>query len=356
MNSIQLRPRPSCPAPSTSHLRLRKGLVKIRKSTSVPKLVILLSLKCLSAILLRNRHQLDPRLDALLSSKLKKRVHLLVITKMAPRQLGRPGGKQTRRHLRERLVREANHVKVGPGFQNRQVRRHVKPIGGIGAIHDKVKRRLPGLIPPPFRRENNLLGAELPAVVLLARRMRERVRLGAESHGPLHGEMAQAADAHDADALAGADVGAHQGRVRRDAGAEQRRRDVGVERRGYLEGEVLVGPDVRGEPAVRPAAVGILGVVGVHELGAVVFVLVLAEVALEAGPDLGADADAVADFEVLDVLADLDGFADDFVADAEGAFVVAPAAGDGVKVGAADAAGGDFDVDVVVAEWLWLEF
>lgn len=40
--------------------------------------------------------------------------------------------------------------------------------------------------------------------------------------------------------------------------------------------------------------------------------------------------------------------------DAEGEVLLAPAAGDGVKVAAADAAGFDLDVDIVVFEWLGL--
>lgn len=42
------------------------------------------------------------------------------------------------------------------------------------------------------------------------------------------------------------------------------------------------------------------------------------------------------------------------VTDAEGEVLLAPAAGDGVKVAAADAAGFDLDVDIVVFEWLGL--
>ena len=37
--------------------------------------------------------------------------------------------------------------------------------------------------------------------------------------------------------------------------------------------------------------------------------------------------------------------------DAEGEFLVAPAAGDGVHIGGADAAGLDLNLDVVILEW-----
>jgi hypothetical protein len=39
------------------------------------------------------------------------------------------------------------------------------------------------------------------------------------------------------------------------------------------------------------------------------------------------------------------------VTDAEGEFLVAPAAGDGVHIGGADAAGLDLNLDVVILEW-----
>lgn len=50
---------------------------------------------------------------------------------------------------------------------------------------------------------------------------------------------------------------------------------------------------------------------------AVVLVIRLAVLALQAGPDLSADADAIAYFDGGDFVADLDGFTDDFVADAK---------------------------------------
>lgn len=52
-------------------------------------------------------------------------------------------------------------------------------------------------------------------------------------------------------------------------------------------------------------------------VGAVVLVIRLAVLALQAGPDLSTDADPVAYFDFGDFIADLDGFADDFVADAK---------------------------------------
>lgn len=56
-----------------------------------------------------------------------------------------------------------------------------------------------------------------------------------------------------------------------------------------------------------------------------------------------------------DVLADLDGPSNDFVANAEGKRNLAPAAGDGVHIGAADTTRVNRNVYVAVLEWLELE-
>lgn len=88
---------------------------------------------------------------------------------------------------------------------------------------------------------------------------------------------------------------------------------------------------------------------------AVVLVGALADVALEAGPHLGTDTDAIALLDLRHVLADLDGLADNLVADAQRTLELAPAARDGVHVRPADAAALDLDVDIVIAKGLGLE-
>lgn len=84
-------------------------------------------------------------------------------------------------------------------------------------------------------------------------------------------------------------------------------------------------------------------------------VVALAPLALAAGADLGADADALADLELGHVLADLDDLAYDLVAgDYELGLPRAPATRDGVVVRAADTAALDGDGDAVVLERLEL--
>lgn len=89
------------------------------------------------------------------------------------------------------------------------------------------------------------------------------------------------------------------------------------------------------------------------QVRAIILVRSLALRALEARPNLGADADAVALLDPgPDGLANLDSLTNHLVADTQGALIVAPAACDGVDVRAAHAAGLDLDVDVLVPERL----
>jgi hypothetical protein len=77
---------------------------------------------------------------------------------------------------------------------------------------------------------------------------------------------------------------------------------------------VLVRTHMRRVAALRDdAGVGPFGAVGVEDdVGAVGLVVVSALLAVAAGEDLGADADALACFYIGDFGADADGCADDF--------------------------------------------
>jgi hypothetical protein len=115
----------------------------------------------------------------------------------------------------------------------------------------------------------------------------------------------------------------------------------------------LVRADVAGVAALGDdAGLGPDGAVGIELVDAVGLVIVLALLALQAGVELGADADALARLDQSDLGPDAQGLANDLVADAEGEALAAPAAADGVDIGAADAAGLDLDLDIVVLEGL----
>lgn len=111
-----------------------------------------------------------------------------------------------------------------------------------------------------------------------------------------------------------------------------------------------------GVAAHGDSSVGVRRAIGVDGVGAVVLLVGFAVSAGQIGRDLGAHASAIANLEVLHILADLDDLADDFVADAERKRDIgAPATGDGVDVTGADAAGVNGNVDVAVAKGLQLE-
>ncbi len=88
---------------------------------------------------------------------------------------------------------------------------------------------------------------------------------------------------------------------------------------------------------------------------AVVLVVILAVVTLQARPDLSSYAHSIANLHRLDFGADLDSMANDFVTDADRQWSFTPASVDQMYVGAADTTAFDLDVDIVVAKLLWFE-
>ena len=85
---------------------------------------------------------------------------------------------------------------------------------------------------------------------------------------------------------------------------------------------------------------------------AVVLVVSLAELALQAGPDLRSNTNTVSDLDGCHLLADLDSLTNDFVTDADWERAIAPTASDCMDIRAADAAALDLDVDVTVFKFL----
>ena len=88
---------------------------------------------------------------------------------------------------------------------------------------------------------------------------------------------------------------------------------------------------------------------------AVVLIVILAVITLQARPNLSSYAHSVADLDCLNFVADCDRMTDDLMTDAyrQGSF--APTSVDQVYIAAADTTAFDLDIDVVVAELLWFE-
>jgi len=87
----------------------------------------------------------------------------------------------------------------------------------------------------------------------------------------------------------------------------------------------------------------------------IILILALADFAFEARPYLRSHTNPIADLHRRDLRPDFNSVSDDLVARAEREVRGAPPLGDGVHVAAADAAGEDFDVDVVILERLRFE-
>ncbi len=172
-----------------------------------------------------------------------------------------------------------------------------------------------------------------------------------ERMSDLHAHVAQPAETDHADILALGDAPVAHGRVRRDPGAEERRRSREVEVGGDAHHEALVDDDAVGVTTVGDTSeVLVPRVVGEGSVRAEL---------LEAGSALGAGAvgvdeaahrGEVAARESGDGGADLRDAADDLVAgDAgvDGGHHAAPLVPDRVEIGVADPAEEDLDLHVV---------
>jgi hypothetical protein len=152
--------------------------------------------------------------------------------------------------------------------------------------------------------------------------------------------------------LAWTDASSHKRRISGDTGAEKRSNLLALESIGNLKGKVLVSTDMRSETTVSDTAIRVFAVVGVDHIRAVVFVLVFAELALEARRDLSTNTNTVADLDLADLVANSDSLANDFVTNAERTFKVSPSASNGVNIRTADTAGFDLDINIAIAPGL----
>lgn len=218
----------------------------------------------LLAPLLTQLERLNLGEDLLIRRQLQHGLHLLVVSQVAGRQLGSVRQEGKRLQGRERLLGDADHVELAVDLEERKIRLHVELVRGVGAVQDEVELELVRLRPLlVVARDDDVLRAQLFGVLRLVLRVSQRVGVGSQGARPLDGQVAEAADADDADRLAGADLGADEWGVSGDARAEKGGGEMGRDGFGDLEGEVLVGADVRGPAAGGVGAIWVLGVVGV---------------------------------------------------------------------------------------------
>ncbi len=218
-------------------------------------------------------------------------------------------------------------------------------------VHDEVERAGELLERLRILRGVVVVRTEAQAVLLLVQRLRQDGDLGTHRVRELHGHVPEPAQTDDGHLLAGAGAPMAQRRVRRDAGAQQRRGGVEPDALGNLEDEVLGHDDVGGIAALGELAVLPDAAVGPGEpLEAVLLLALAAARALATGVDQAADADAVADGMPGDLGADLGDDPGDLMAGDDGVGHRTPLTARVVDVGVADAAELDLDEDVVRAE------
>jgi len=164
--------------------------------------------------------------------------------------------------------------------------------------------------------------------------------------------VAETSNTQNSNNLSRANSGSHKRRVCGNTGAEKGSNLLTLEGIGDLKSKVLVSTDVRSETTVSDTAIGVCAVVSVDHIRAVVFVLVVAELALQARRDLGTNTNTVADLDLADLVTNSDSLADDFVTNAERTLEVSPTASNGVNIRATNTAGLDLDIDIAIAPGL----
>ena len=82
------------------------------------------------------------------------------------------------------LVTETDNVELAPDLEDAEVVVHVELVHGIGSVDDEVEREAVRLVPLVVLGADEVLGAHLQSVVLLAGAVRDGVYVRAHSLGP----------------------------------------------------------------------------------------------------------------------------------------------------------------------------
>ena len=196
---------------------------------------------------------------------------------------------------------------------------------------------------------HNFLGPQPQRVVALAGRCGEQHHVRAHRGGNFHAHVAKAAQTHDADLVARADIPLAQGRIGRDAGTQQRRHGSQLGRiMRDTQHERFAHHDVAGVATVRvgPGALLRTVVSAGEAVLAVLFKALRAGLAMLTAVDHAADTNQVADAKLRDLGADGGHAADDFVAWNRRIDSPLPLVSHCVEVGVADAAVEDVERDI----------
>lgn len=158
-----------------------------------------------------------------------------------------------------------------------------------------------------------MIRSELLSVDLLTGTMAEHEDFGTQSLRKQHCIMAQSAQPNDPDFLSRPSSVPNKRRKHSQSGAKHRTSMFTLDFIGNGEHELCMRNDSGGVSSLGFGAVGEFSVIGVDHVGAVVFVVVFAGAAFEAGEALGTYTGALPNLDVFDIGTDASDFADDFV-------------------------------------------
>lgn len=261
-----------------------KDLLIPGQSEPIANITLLHAQHGLLQTLLANRNLLHPALEPLVRSQLQHVQHLPATTQVASTNQNTIGNQGLRLDHLALLLGQTNAHPATMHIHHGQVLGEIKALGRIGTVDNQIKREKVLLLPPFLSSSNIPIRTQLPRIRLLRPRPGNSPRLRAQRLGKHDSKVTNTAHTDNTDLLAGAGAVAHQGRVRRQTGAEHGRHGVGVQGVGDGEHPVLVGADVGGVAALADdAGLRPLGAVGVHHHhGAVGLVVVAALLALAA--------------------------------------------------------------------------
>lgn len=218
-------------------------------------------------------------------------------------------------NLRQRLLGCSDKDKLSLGSKEGKVTAEWH-LGVVGCTNDQIKRssmRLENVVPSTVSGDK-LGSSELGRIVLFALRVGNSSHVGTQSLGEQECKMSEPSDSNHTDFLARASTVGDERVVNRDASAEHGSSERRVDIVRNLDDKTTRRTVVVGVSSKTLLALGLTSLedtgIGTYHACAVVFLVTLALGALLTTVTLSTNADEVPDFDVGDLGADSNSFAD----------------------------------------------
>jgi len=220
--------------------------------------------------------------------------------------------------------------------ERRHKSREVKKVGHVSRVQDEVEFEGPWLGPIFIFRTDKLFSAEFECFFLFVGCVRDGVDFGSKCFGPEDTEMTQSSNSENCNLLAGASFRTKKRTECRYTSTEHRCSHLSGDIVGNLECEILMCTNMAGVTALRDGTIGIRCAVGIDLMGAIILISILAEIALKASSYLSTNAYSISNLHSGDLVANSNGLANDFVADADGKRCLSPSTCNCVNIRSAD--------------------